>query len=54
VPTATTVMRRGYQLRDRLLRPAMVGVTDPARPTEAPAATNAPSVDETSESSSEM
>jgi molecular chaperone GrpE len=29
-PTATTVLRRGYQHGDRLLRPAMVGVTDPA------------------------
>jgi molecular chaperone GrpE len=29
-PTATTVMRRGYQHGDRLLRPAMVGVTEPA------------------------
>jgi len=28
-PTATTIMRRGYRLKDRLLRPAMVGVTDP-------------------------
>jgi molecular chaperone GrpE len=34
-PTATTVMRRGYRHGDRLLRPAMVGVTDPA-PAEAP------------------
>jgi molecular chaperone GrpE len=39
-PTATTVMRRGYQHGERLLRPAMVGVTEPAtppttRPTEA-------------------
>jgi molecular chaperone GrpE len=33
-PTATTVLRRGYKHGDRLLRPAMVGVTDPA---EAPA-----------------
>ncbi len=30
VPTCTTVMRRGYQLGERLLRPAMVGVSDPA------------------------
>lgn len=30
VPTCTTIMRRGYQLGDRLLRPAMVGVSDPA------------------------
>jgi molecular chaperone GrpE len=35
-PTATTVMRRGYQHGERLLRPAMVGVTDPA-PAPAPA-----------------
>jgi molecular chaperone GrpE len=27
--TATTVMRKGYQHGERLLRPAMVGVTDP-------------------------
>ena len=31
-PTTTTVMRRGYEYRDRLLRPAMVGVTDPVAP----------------------
>jgi molecular chaperone GrpE len=30
VPTTTTVMRRGYRVGDRLLRPAMVGVSDPA------------------------
>jgi len=36
VPTTTTVMRRGYEYHDRLLRPAMVGVTDPIAP--APAA----------------
>jgi molecular chaperone GrpE len=29
-PTATMVLRRGYTHGDRLLRPAMVGVTDPA------------------------
>jgi molecular chaperone GrpE len=29
VPTSTTVMRRGYKHGERLLRPAMVGVTDP-------------------------
>jgi molecular chaperone GrpE len=33
-PTATTVMRRGYLHGERLLRPAMVGVTDPAPPSE--------------------
>jgi molecular chaperone GrpE len=30
LPTCTTVMRPGYKHHDRLLRPAMVGVTDPA------------------------
>jgi len=29
-PTCTTVMRRGYKHNERLLRPAMVGVSDPA------------------------
>ena len=28
-PTCTTVMRKGYKHGERLLRPAMVGVTDP-------------------------
>jgi molecular chaperone GrpE len=28
-PTATTVLRRGYKQGERLLRPAMVGVSDP-------------------------
>ncbi len=32
VPTCTTVLRQGYQHRGRLLRPAMVGVTDPISP----------------------
>jgi molecular chaperone GrpE len=31
-PTCTTVMRQGYLHSDRLLRPAMVGVTDPIAP----------------------
>jgi molecular chaperone GrpE len=30
VPTCTTIMRQGYLLKDRLVRPAMVGVSDPA------------------------
>ena len=30
VPTCTTVMRKGYKYGERLLRPAMVGVSDPA------------------------
>jgi molecular chaperone GrpE len=37
--TATTVMRKGYKHGERLLRPAMVGVTDPAAPTPATAGT---------------
>ena len=32
VPTCTTVMRPGYTVHDRLLRAAMVGVSDPATP----------------------
>jgi molecular chaperone GrpE len=36
VPTCTTVMRPGYKHHDRLLRPAMVGVTDPTTWTPAP------------------
>ncbi|MDP9093202.1 MAG: nucleotide exchange factor GrpE [Actinomycetota bacterium] len=35
-PTSTTVMRRGYRHGDRLLRPAMVGVTEPARSRSGP------------------
>lgn len=31
-PTCTTVMRQGYRYQERLLRPAMVGVTDPVAP----------------------
>jgi molecular chaperone GrpE len=37
VPTCTTVMRPGYQHHERLLRPAMVGVTDPTTWAPAPA-----------------
>jgi molecular chaperone GrpE len=33
-PTCTTVMRPGYKHNDRLLRAAMVGVSDPVHPTE--------------------
>ncbi len=29
-PTATSIMRKGYRQGERLLRPAMVGVTDPS------------------------
>jgi molecular chaperone GrpE len=35
-PTCTIVMRRGYQHGERLLRPAMVGVSEPAAPSTAP------------------
>jgi molecular chaperone GrpE len=35
-PTCTTVMRPGYKHNDRLLRPAMVGVSDPAVPQQEP------------------
>jgi molecular chaperone GrpE len=35
VPTCTTIMRPGYKHGDRLLRPAMVGVTDPITPAAA-------------------
>ncbi|MDT4921984.1 MAG: molecular chaperone GrpE [Pseudonocardiales bacterium] len=31
-PTCTTVLRKGYRHGERLLRPAMVGVTDPLAP----------------------
>jgi molecular chaperone GrpE len=31
-PTCTKVLRPGYKHGDRLLRPAMVGVTDPVHP----------------------
>jgi molecular chaperone GrpE len=45
VPTATTVLRQGYRRGDRVLRTAMVAVTDPesAAPAEpAPATDDAP------------
>ena len=34
-PSCTTVMRKGYRHGDRLLRPAMVGVSDPVSGTQA-------------------
>ena len=37
-PTATTVLRPGYRRGDRVLRTAMVGVTDPESPAAAPVA----------------
>jgi molecular chaperone GrpE len=36
-PTATTVLRKGYQHGERLLRAAMVGVSDPSVTADAPA-----------------
>jgi len=39
VPTATSVLRMGFRRGDRVLRPAMVGVSDPESPAPAPAAT---------------
>jgi len=56
VPTTTTVMRRGYEHHDRLLRPAMVGVTDPVAPGPAPdkqAEPNAAPVDPAPDSASD-
>jgi len=44
-PTCTTVMRPGYKHNDRLLRAAMVGVSDPAVPPPA-ATTEEPTDDE--------
>jgi molecular chaperone GrpE len=48
VPTATTVLRQGYRRGDRVLRTAMVAVTDPESPAPAEAATEqtAPQPDE--------
>jgi len=37
-PTASTVLRPGFRRGDRVLRTAMVGVTDPEAPAPAPAA----------------
>ncbi|TFV92285.1 nucleotide exchange factor GrpE [Blastococcus sp. CT_GayMR20] len=44
VPTATTVLRQGFRRGDRVLRTAMVGVTDPEHPAapEAQPATDEP------------
>jgi molecular chaperone GrpE len=44
VPTATTVLRQGFRRGDRVLRTAMVAVTDPESP--APAPSDAPADDE--------
>jgi molecular chaperone GrpE len=39
-PTCTTVLRKGYRYRDRLVRPAMVGVSDPVTASEPSPSTN--------------
>lgn len=41
VPTATTVLRQGFRRGERVLRTAMVAVTDPERPVAAPSADGA-------------
>lgn len=45
-PTCTTILRHGYKHGDRLLRPAMVGVTDPIAGNAAPAETSEATVQE--------
>jgi len=42
VPTATTVLRQGFRRGDRVLRTAMVGVSEPESPAAQPAAEPAP------------
>jgi len=42
-PSCTTVMRKGYRHGDRLLRPAMVGVSDPVAGAQAAPSKAAPS-----------
>ena len=44
-PTASMIMRRGYKHNERLLRPAMVAVTEPTTQQPAPATTNEPVAD---------
>jgi molecular chaperone GrpE len=48
VPTATTVLRQGYRRGDRVLRTAMVAVTDPESPAP-PEAADAPTGQEPSD-----
>jgi molecular chaperone GrpE len=45
VQTVTTVMRHGYSLGDRLVRPAVVGVTGPETESEEPANSQQPTED---------
>jgi len=44
VPTATTIMRVGFKHGERLLRAAMVGVTDPTHPAPAASTDDQPDV----------
>jgi molecular chaperone GrpE len=44
-PTCVAVLRRGYGFRDRLLRPALVAVADPADPTSADSTDPLPGAD---------
>jgi molecular chaperone GrpE len=54
VPTATKVLRRGYMCGEKLLRPAMVGVSDPARTAHEPTSdTNGSAPDDESDTQSE-
>ena len=46
VPTATTVLRPGFRRGDRVLRTAMVGVTDPETPAAAQPAATQPAGDD--------
>jgi molecular chaperone GrpE len=52
VPTCTTVMRPGYMHNDRLLRAAMVGVSDPATPAP-PSVADAPPEEQPEEADDE-
>jgi molecular chaperone GrpE len=49
VPTATTVLRQGYRRGDRVLRTAMVAVSDPETPAPADPPGEAPSAEPTSD-----
>ncbi|PZS16217.1 MAG: nucleotide exchange factor GrpE [Pseudonocardiales bacterium] len=56
-PTCTIVMRRGYQHGERLLRPAMVGVSEPPTtpdPTTATAPATSPTGDDPTEQPAEV
>lgn len=46
VPTATTVLRQGYRRGDRVLRTAMVAVSDPEKPEPVSPPAEAPATDE--------